>query len=396
MARRVENTIFGDVSEEVFATEIWGIRPHYSKQCFNPELFFSIEELTDALRETGLIRYGTTSVGKERSNRFNPYRSAFDVTKLKSLRKLHVIESLYDAKACFDDGRSVLAHRLERFLPPQHKLRRIYNHLLDVTGCIGEEIIIAAFLTPPFSKTFDWHVDSDHVFTMQIEGKKVWEVQRENGEIDTFELGPGDILYTPSDIPHRVISTDRTSLSVSYVVIPKTYAQIFTNALLTNLNAKLDESLKYRAPLPLNWKTDPHNLPIDDRVLSLFQQHGIGASDFLKAIVEEYVSDSSSYLDANWMPNFRYTNQQLDVGTLLRKSSKSPLRIVGDSACGEITILMNGRPALTVSQSVAEAIEFIRRLQGDFRCMDLPGSYDSESKVLICEKLLQVGILDFA
>lgn len=396
MDGRIEHSIFGDVSEETFAREIWGIRPHHSKQCFHPESFFSIEELTDTLRETGLIRYGTTSVGKERRARFQPYRSAFDVGKLKSVRKLHIIESLYDAKACFDDGRSILAHRLERFLPPTHNLRKIYNHLLDITGCIREEIIIAAFLTPPFSKTFDWHVDSDHVFTMQIEGTKVWEIEGADGRIETIELSLGDILYVPSDIPHRVISTDRTSLSVSYVVIPKTYTQIITNALLKKLDAKLKDSIKHTTPLPLHWKRDCKSLQIDDNFRGIFESHGLDERDFLDAVIDEYISDSASYLDENWTPNFRYTDQKLDRSSILRKSSPSPIEIIRTNADGYLIILMNGRPHLTVTPVIGEAIEFIQHINSDFSCDDLPKCYDLETKILICEKLLQAGMLDFA
>ena len=172
MEAEIEKILFGGMQKAEFVENIWGCKSHYAKECFLPESIFSIEELTEYMRESGVVRSGHTSVGKERRDEFSVFTTSFDVSNLKALNKLHVAQNIYDIKACFDDGRGVLAHRLERVLPINHPLRKYYRYLLTSTGCIQDEIIIAAFLTPPYSKTFDWHVDSDHVFYSTARGRK--------------------------------------------------------------------------------------------------------------------------------------------------------------------------------------------------------------------------------
>ncbi|MCB1496330.1 MAG: hypothetical protein KDJ86_11120 [Bauldia sp.] len=396
MSAKIENIIFGDVSEETFGAEIWGSRAQHSQAIFSPSELFSIEELTELLRETGLIRYGTTSVGKERRDKYHPYNTEFDLSKLKSLRKLYVTENFFDTKLCFDDGRSILAHRLERFLSPNHVLRKIYNHLLAATGCIREEIIIAAFLTPPESKTFDWHVDSDHVFTFQIEGEKIWEIRSLSGDVEKYNLAPGDVLYVPADFPHRVISRDRTSLSVSYVVIPKTYVQIFTSALILKMESELEKNSIAQKPLPLYWTRGYNKIKIDKEISKIFGKLGIGEEDFFQALRDEYIDDSFSRFDDKWKPNFRYSDKILDGSSWLTKSSETPLDFVDNASRNEVVILLNGRPSLVMSRRLIDVIEFIRNNSGTFQCSELPDCYDLGDKVAICEKLLQAGILDFA
>jgi len=392
---KIENVILGGITEDQFISKVWGRNPFYSQDCFCPEEYFSIEELTGLLRESGIIRYGTTSVGKEKSNIFQPYESNFNIKKLKELKKLSIVESLYDVKACFDDGRGVLSHRLERFLPSNHKLRIIYNYLLEITGCVREELVIASFLTPPYSSTFDWHADSDHVFTMQIEGVKIWEVKNQDGVIETFQLSPGDVFYVPADTPHRVVSEGSTSLSISYVVVAKSYAQIFTTALLNKLKSDLDGALKNQTPLPFRWKENHKDIPNDEVVSGVFRKYGLEEQDFRNALIEEYTSDSISYLDETWNPNFRYTDNKLKLSTQLQKSSKTPIDLVRGSSENEIIILMSGRPPLSLSSKLSEALDFLNDIERRFRCDEFPDCYTENSKIFICTKLLQAGIIDF-
>ncbi|MDH5326954.1 MAG: cupin domain-containing protein [Gammaproteobacteria bacterium] len=395
MKQKIENVILGGIPEDQFAEQIWGATPFHSKDCFSPKDYFSIRELTDILRESGVIRYGATSVGKEKSDLFQPYVSSFDVSKLKELEKLHIIESLYDAKSCFDDGRGILAHRLERFLPLKHKLRIIYNYLLELTGCVREELVVAAFLTPPYSKTFDWHTDSDHVFTMQIEGEKKWEIKELDGRINIFQITPGDVLYIPADLPHRVVSEGSTSLSVSYVVIPKTYSQIFTTALLKKLEKDLYGELKNRIPLPFRWRKNLNSMSIDKVTATVFRKYGLEDQDFRDALIDEYASDSISYLDEAWNPNFNYADRKLELHTKLQRSSSNPINIVRRSSSDEVVIIMNGRPSLCVSSKLIMAIDYISEADTHFSCDDLPDCYTDESKIFICAKLLQAGMVDF-
>jgi mannose-6-phosphate isomerase-like protein (cupin superfamily) len=63
------------------------------------------------------------------------------------------------------------------------------------------------------------HLDKDHVFFWQLQGKTRWEIYDDNNEKVqyTFNLYPGDMIYCPKHRKHRVISlTPRAGASIGF------------------------------------------------------------------------------------------------------------------------------------------------------------------------------------
>lgn len=63
------------------------------------------------------------------------------------------------------------------------------------------------------------HVDKDHVFFWQLQGKSKWEIYDELNEniLYSFDLGPGEMIYCPKHRKHRVISLSaRAGASIGF------------------------------------------------------------------------------------------------------------------------------------------------------------------------------------
>jgi hypothetical protein len=63
------------------------------------------------------------------------------------------------------------------------------------------------------------HIDKDHVFFWQLQGKCSWEIYDKSGEnVEyTFHLEPGDIIYCPPFLKHQVITISaRVGASIGF------------------------------------------------------------------------------------------------------------------------------------------------------------------------------------
>ena len=157
-----------------------------------------------------------------------------------------------------------------------------------------------------------------------------------------------------------------------------------------------DLELAHKIPLPLDWHLLQNELLVDAKVFEIFKKYGLSKDDFYEAVREENFEDSISYLDPSWAPNFRYSDREINSETWLKKPSSKPIKLFTNANETEMQLLMDGRPSLRLSKKVAEAINFIQEVESSFQCKSLPDIYQDNSKIVICEKLLRVGILDFA
>lgn len=106
---------------------------------------------------------------------------------------------------------------------------------------------INLYLTPPETAGFPPHFDNTDVFIIQIAGSKKWSLHHEysnrvhlpdrdvawdperfrlQGEVETFILNVGDVLYLPRGAMHSAVCTKEESLHLTISLLPITVAEL--------------------------------------------------------------------------------------------------------------------------------------------------------------------------
>ena len=79
----------------------------------------------------------------------------------------------------------------------------------SLEAALGHPVQVNAYITPPGSQGFDLHQDDHDVFVLQSHGSKRWVVHERHDLPPTraalieVDLGPGDSLYIPKQLPAR-------------------------------------------------------------------------------------------------------------------------------------------------------------------------------------------------
>jgi mannose-6-phosphate isomerase-like protein (cupin superfamily) len=104
---------------------------------------------------------------------------------------------------------------VERF---NYELAQLCN---EVARAMAARVHVVAFMTPESTAGRQRHWDDTHVFAIQVEGCKRWEVASP-GDPTTVttivELRPGDGLYVPPGVEHRAVASEGTSLHLSLTI----------------------------------------------------------------------------------------------------------------------------------------------------------------------------------
>nr|WP_240147990.1 cupin domain-containing protein [Luteibacter yeojuensis] len=135
------------------------------------------------------------------------------------------------------------------------RLATLFGYRFDVT----------AFLSPPRTVATRPHYDRSEVFALQLHGQKRWDLfepvdrlpahraRQRTVDVDaavpraTKHLTPGDLLYVPRGVIHRVVNEDAApSLHLSFVGLVDSWASVFGNAMEAAYAALMD-SPEWRA-----------------------------------------------------------------------------------------------------------------------------------------------------
>jgi cupin superfamily protein len=158
------------------------------------------------------------------------------------------------------DGSTLLLHQLEKCHRP------LTGFCRELAAVLGHPVQANAYLTPPGAQGFVRHWDGHHVFMIQAEGGKTWQVCEppEPGELGSgplspggipagydgkavleTELRPGDVLWVPSGWIHSGRTGGQWSLHVSIGV-----KQLTRHRLLLILLQAASRDLDLPAALP--------------------------------------------------------------------------------------------------------------------------------------------------
>ncbi|MCZ0963504.1 JmjC domain-containing protein [Paracoccus benzoatiresistens] len=299
-------------------------------------------------------------------------------------------QDAFEVRRALGRGLGVTINRLERALPPGHPLVVLHADFAEKCGCSSNDIQIASFLTPPGGQNFEWHRDRDHVFTLQIEGDKLWDVIGGDQVEREFHLIPGNFLYVPYGMPHRVRAASQESLSVAIIVRAPAFRDVVVEAILTMMDRSAEPLLSGLRPLPLGWTSTADQLMPS------------GLSDAVEGVMRPPDWKTELMEAANSIALQAFPGMPVSQSLATALSVRSPVHLssvlgrldpvgmrIGESSRG-VAAAVPGRPQLQGPAELGPALKFLKN-QVAFKVSDLPSSYEDDTKVMIARRLVDAG-----
>jgi ribosomal protein L16 Arg81 hydroxylase len=256
------------------------------------------------------------------------------------------------------------------------------------------------YITPRNAQGFKPHWDNHDVFVLQFEGTKRWRVydspkilpSRRHQFVDgewtaalpslTTRLLPGDFLYIPRGFVHEAESDDCVSGHITLGLTTYTYADV-----VQRLIEDIDTAPAFRESLPTNFKEGVNRDDLLRRLRSYLENIDIDA-----VVARIYAEFASSRMpDAtNRLHDYLHI-RSLDAST---KLSRRSMQRVDVEYAPEVVLRFNNK-AIYFPTQARECIEAILE-SSSFRIDELNDPLDQSSKLLICTKLIEEGLLTIA
>ncbi len=267
---------------------------------------------------------------------------------------------------------------------------------------VGHRFQTNLYLTPANGRGFSPHWDNHDVFILQIVGSKRWAIEKDRrvypakmesmgdegrelrGELDSFLLEQGDLIYIPRGFVHAAECGAEPSLHITLGVTGMFWEDLITAA----VRAAILQDEQLRACLPLAFNHGPRDM-LANRLKGILRQ--LADVSFLSAVVEQYVDEivSTHALDISGQVADFFLPQPLALDDIvgLRRGAVFQIRVADDS------VRVNyGARTITFPYFFREGLEFVlSRLR--FAVRDIPGELQDEERVAFVERLLEEGLV---
>lgn len=277
----------------------------------------------------------------------------------------------------------------------------------------GGDSYAMTFLTPAGQQGFGLHFDPVSSFITQLSGRKHWKVYPEYLSFPTktmnvplagvamppavieATLEPGDLLYIPAGYPHEAFCTEEHSLHMTVGLGALRPAEVLSYALLR----ATEQHAELRKPMY------PGSKDFGDRLRNALST--LQAALAQTEPTELWKTFAISY-DANRHEARKYgltafaDSKQITAQTVVSPVADKPshLSIQGEAlVIHPSSTIRHGRPLLTSPPSIelpAFAEEECRSLlerRVPIAVGDLPGKLDSDSKVVLVRRLVELGLV---
>ena len=240
------------------------------------------------------------------------------------------------------------------------------------------------------------------MFILQVLGSKHWTIEKERrclpartekmgdegrelrGELLSFTLEQGDLIYIPRGYVHAAECSDSPSLHITLGVT----AQMYEDVLFAAIKALIQQDPALRCALPLGFMDGAH-----DAVIQRAAQSFRAAADrnFLVTIFDQYRDELVQ-------------NYHLDVSGLVEEFfDPRPLNLDDKAGAGQalctgcirrkILVRLNfGARSITFPGFFRDALEYALSIPA-FQIRDLPGEIEDEERVVFIERLIQEGLV---
>ncbi|HHF3112002.1 TPA: cupin domain-containing protein [Vibrio diabolicus] len=373
-------TLFGTIGKDTFNTKHWGIKAYYEKGVFQDKNIWSLPQLEEVLN-------------RDKAYIDESVRVSTNYSRANQTGENKWVHSKNELREALEKGQGITVNRLDRLLPYSHPLMSLYQLLAEQTGCAEADLQIASFFTLADSQNFDWHIDRDHVFTMQVEGHKTWEVIQDD-TLHSWTLKPGDILYVPYGMRHRVLA-NTDSLSIAFIARPLCYRDLLLEVVMNRLNMSTSDLLSAIVPLPLGWLNDNslHGLDSIIEDTELFAQ--ISPHEWDTAVQElrlQTVPNLYNKQTSNLLGGL--STQPVSLETVVNKANKFEWKFTNNYE--HVCVFSEGVDTVVGPSSLIPALEYISSKEGLIPVAALPDIYEDKTKLLIVSRFVKAGVLNVA
>jgi ribosomal protein L16 Arg81 hydroxylase len=311
----------------------------------------------------------------------------------------HVADTTRELDAVFADMRNGYTLVLDQIHRRDRKLGLLCRSLAPE---FGHRLATNLYLTPPRGKGFGAHWDNHDVFILQAVGSKVWHLEKERrifpgrgdsmgeegrelqGEINTFTVKQGDLIYIPRGFVHAAECGEDVSLHITLGV----HAAFFEEILYAAIKKMVQLDPRLRVSLPIGFMQDRQE-GVVKRAMTAF----LATADegFLSTVVDQYRDEL--------VQNF-----QLDVsGQVVEFFNPSPLSL--DDVAGprpgivyrvhpdKDTVRLNfGARNIVFPGFFAESLEFALTTPA-YAVREIKGDIQDEERIAFAERLIQEGLV---
>ncbi len=294
------------------------------------------------------------------------------------------------------DGHTLILDGMHQFDP---KLKVLCRRMGQETGHVFQTNL---YLTPPNGKGFGAHWDNHDVFVLQVMGSKHWKVEKNRrtfpekeastpdterefrGDVHTFTLQQGDMVYIPRGFIHAAECGSENSMHITLGAYYSTWDELLIAAI--RMAAMRDESL--RLALPFGYMKGDGAGPVNRAREEL---RNMADPDFLTQVLEQFrdevVKKASLDISGQVACFYRAAELMLDDKVGPRAGLVYTIRR------GEETVTLNfGTRVITFPGFFGEALDFALNKPG-YAIRDLPGDLEDAERVFFIERLMLEGLV---
>jgi ribosomal protein L16 Arg81 hydroxylase len=307
-----------------------------------------------------------------------------------------VVQGLEAVLADMRDGGTLVLDSLHKTDPKLSLLCR------GLTPELGHRFQTNLYLTPPRGKGFTPHWDNHDVFILQVLGSKHWKIEKTRrelpeasqmmsdegrelrGELTSFTLQQGDLIYIPRGWVHAAECGEEPSLHITYGVTAFFFDELLNAAV--KAARRRDESLV--AALPLGFMRGSG----DDLVRRLKAALREMCDDkFLTEVVDQYRDElvRTFPLDISGQVRDFFRMRPVTLDDIVGPRRGSIYRIHVD----EDSVRVNfGARRITFLGLFREALEFALNTAA-YAVREVKGDLADEERIVFIERLIEEGLV---
>jgi len=258
------------------------------------------------------------------------------------------------------------------------------------------------YLTPANGKGFTPHWDNHDVFVLQVMGSKHWTVEKNRrlfpekgsiipdlnrqfeGDLDTFTLEVGDMVYIPAGYVHAAECGSEPSLHITLGTYPTT----LDDFLIAAVKALVAEDDRLRTSVPFGFLQNGGDT-IVERAREVFEK--LGNRELLGKLVDIFRNEAVKRfpldITGSVVAHFQPSPIQVQDRFGLRDGIVYTTREIAET----ITIYVGAR-SVTFPEFFAPALKFCLGVPS-FLVRELPGDIEDEERAVFVERLVQEAIL---
>ncbi|GGL48968.1 cupin domain-containing protein [Planomonospora parontospora] len=296
-------------------------------------------------------------------------------------------------------GASITLNRVHEALPAVGGLCD------ELSAFFGVRVHANAYLTPADAQGFPTHFDTHDVVLLQLAGAKNWRVQpppvqlptpamhdgsaAPTGPVTEVLLRSGELLYIPRGFVHQGIATDAASVHLTLGITPYPWSWL--------LHRVLDELERTDADFRRSVAPRLGRAALDeDRLagtLAMLAARLVDTERVRRALDHQVAAiDRPRGAPLRGLLTRLTHGEQVTLTTMVR--TKRPDR-VGMSRSGDRLLLSFGRTALALPAFTEAPLRIL--CGGAAVCAaQLPAGLDDDGKLVLIERLIREGLLEFA